>query len=403
MTAISLAPSGAAGEAALWRLVRAGMLIRLCLAVVLHFAVNESTFAPDQAVYHQGGAALARYWEGSTPEVPWIFRQVGRTGYFYVVGALYLAFGDYALIPKLVNAIVGTLCIGLVFGVARRTTGSAAAALRTARFVTFFPSLVLWSVLNIRDVWVAMFILVIGLETMRLQERVNVRSVVLAGSAVLALMQFRDYLFFAVVVPVLASFLIRSRGNLARNAVLGVVLAGLAVYVDTSVGSRRTVRSIDLETLSQLRAGTAVGDSAFDATADVSTPGRALAFLPKGLAYFLLAPFPWAIGNLRQLFTLPEMLFFYSLVPAMMRGVAHLVRHRLRDSVMILSITGAITLGYALGQGNQGTAYRHRAQVLPFYLAFGALGLEVRRVRGQRPAPAVGGRSGASEFHRRAP
>jgi hypothetical protein len=317
---------------------------------------------------------------------------VGRNGYFYVLGVLYYVFGAYPLIPKLVNAVIGAMCIGLVHGIARRVTGSETTALRAAQFVTFFPSLILWSVLNIRDIWVALFILVIGLESMRLQERINAGSIVLAGGAMLALMQFRDYLFFAVVVPVFLSFIIRSRGNLPRNAVLGLLLAGIAVYVDASVGSRTAIATIDLEELSHIRAGTAEGESAFDPNADISTPGRALAFLPIGLAYFLLGPFPWAISNLRQLFTLPEMLFFYALVPAIIRGIVYLARHRLRDSVMILSITGTITLGYALGQANQGTAYRHRAQVLPFYLAFGALGMETKRAKKQRHAQAVGAR-----------
>jgi hypothetical protein len=46
---------------------------------------------------------------------------------------------------------------------------------------------------------------------------------------------------------------------------------------------------------------------------------------------------------------------------------------------MALLITGGLTLGYALGEGNAGTAYRHRAQLLSFFLIFAAVGLESRR------------------------
>ncbi len=137
-----------------------------------------------------------------------------------------------------------------------------------------------------------------------------------------------------------------------------------------------------------------MGGSRFAPTADISTPGKAIAFLPVGLAFFLLAPFPWTISNLRQAITLPEMLFFYSLIPSIVRGVAHLIRHRLTKSLMVLLITAGLTLGYALGEANAGTAYRHRAQILAFYLIFAAVGVEARvRKKGiemaRAPSPAM--------------
>ena len=45
-------------------------------------------------------------------------------------------------------------------------------------------------------------------------------------------------------------------------------------------------------------------------------------------------------------------------------------------------MTMTVTFGYAIGQGNVGTLYRHKAQVIGFYYAFAAIGREQRR--GQR-------------------
>jgi hypothetical protein len=173
-----------------------------------------------------------------------------------------------------------------------------------------------------------------------------------------------------------------------RNAIVGMVLASVIIYADRAAGSNRSLRSLDLETLHEIRQGTAIGGSRFEPTADISTPAKAALFLPKGLAFFLLAPFPWTVGNLRQTLTVPEMLFFYTLLPAVAQGVVALVRHRLASSMMVLLITGGLTLGYALGEANAGTAYRHRAQVLPFYLMFASVGIERRRQR-RLPAPAA--------------
>jgi hypothetical protein len=49
--------------------------------------------------------------------------------------------------------------------------------------------------------------------------------------------------------------------------------------------------------------------------------------------------------------------------------------------MMVLLITAGLTFGYALAEANAGMAYRHRAQVLAFYLAFAAVGVESKRAR----------------------
>ena len=94
------------------------------------------------------------------------------------------------------------------------------------------------------------------------------------------------------------------------------------IYADRAGGQDRGLRLADLEALQEMRHYTAIGGSAYRSTVDISTPGRALAFLPKGLAFFLLAPYPWTIRNVRQLVTLPEMLFFYALIPSIIAGRA---------------------------------------------------------------------------------
>ncbi|HEX8184623.1 MAG TPA: hypothetical protein VF747_07720, partial [Blastocatellia bacterium] len=101
--------------------------------------------------------------------------------------------------------------------------------------------------------------------------------------------------------------------------------------------------------------------------------------LPIGVLYVLFAPFPWMINNLRQLITLPELIIWWALVPMMMRGYWHAIRHRLRESFVICVFILSLTLAYALYQSNAGTAYRHRAQLYVFFFIFIAIGLDLRR------------------------
>ena len=369
------------------RVVWNGMLLRILMAVVLHLLANDELFAPDQGTYHFYGAWLARYWAGDTLVYPQRLLQPGPTAYYYVVAVLYFLFGPFSFAPKLLNAVLGGLTVPLVHDLALRVTGDSASAARAATYTAYFPSLILWSVLNIRDAWVILLILIICREALALQERFSPRSLILLAAAVLAVTSFRDYIFFAVAGPAVVSFLVRNRRHLPRNVVLGMLLTGVVIYGDQVAGANRKLHSLDLEELQDLRHWNAMGaKSGFEAV-DISTPTRAALFLPVGLTYFLLAPFPWLISSFRQALTLPEMLFLYSIIPGIVRGIRLLIRERLSHALMVLLITAGLTFGYALGEGNVGTAYRHRAQVISFYLIFAAVGIE-ERTRRRLPAPA---------------
>jgi hypothetical protein len=361
------------------RLFLLGLGLRLGLALLLHLFVDEGVFAPDQGTYHFFSGWLARYWSGETLVFPPKLLNPGPKAYYYVVGAVYWALGEWSLLPKLLNAVVGALSVPLAYEVARSVSGRDDVAHRSALWAATFPSLVLWSSLNIRDAWIVLLIVLACREALRLQERWSLVSALTLGGSVLLLGQFRDYILFAVTMPILLSFVIKDRAHLVRNAVLGMLVAGVVIYADRAAGQERRLRFVDLEALQEMRHFTGVGGSRYDETVDISTPGRALAFLPKGLAFFLFAPYPWTIRNLRQAVTLPEMLCFYFLVPSMLRGARDLLRARAPGALMLLLITLSLTLGYALGEANAGAAYRHRAQILVFLLIFAAAGWEARR------------------------
>jgi hypothetical protein len=115
-------------------------------------------------------------------------------------------------------------------------------------------------------------------------------------------------------------------------------------------------------------------ESSFDQNVDISTPEKAAAFLPKALLYFWFSPFPWQLTSLLKMLSLPEVLLIYLLTPRIVRGIGYTIRHRLRDGFQVILLTTLLTVSYALGSGNVGTLFRHRAQALVFYLMFAAAG-----------------------------
>jgi len=363
--------------------MRTALVVRIVAVFVLHFFVTPFLLAPDEEAYDTRSAWLAKYWRGEVPvDVLSNFQGEGK-GYYYVVAATYLPFGQIPLLPKLLNAWIGSLAVLELFRLTRLIGGSEAAALRAARFMAFFPSPVLWSSLMIRDVWVQWLLLRLAREMAELKGRLIPSRVVSAGIMIWALTLFRSYLLYVVVGPFVLSFVVGRSKDLVRNVILGSIMAlGLVYFGARSADTGGKIQTFDLVELQRLRSWSSnanVAESGFASDADVSTVGGALSLLPIGLLYFFFAPFPWQFGSIRQTLAIPEAMFFYTLVPSIVAGALFLFRKRLSESIGVLLVTLTVTFGYAIGQGNVGTLYRHKGQVIGFYYAFAALGTELRR------------------------
>jgi Ca2+/Na+ antiporter len=68
------------------------------------------------------------------------------------------------------------------------------------------------------------------------------------------------------------------------------------------------------------------------------------------------------------------MLIWWAAFPLLVMGVYFTVKYRLRQALPILLFTTMLTLAYSVFQGNVGTAYRQRSQILVFYFIFVAVG-----------------------------
>lgn len=363
--------------------MRKAFLLRAVVAVLLTLFTDIGLFAPDEYTYSWRAAYHASYWRGEVVMSPLESMPGQPLGYYYLLAVLYLPFGENLFLGRLLNAWVGSRAVLEAIRVTRLLGGTESASLRAGRFLAYFPSQVLWSALVVRDVWVQWILLLMARQIIELRGRILLSRILGVVFLIWSLLQFRAYLLYAAVGPLVLSFIIGPGRDALRNLALGLVVVLGLVWVDAGQsGTEDKIQNFDLRELQRLRSWSSletVAGSGFASDADVSTLGGALSLLPVGLAYFFFAPFPWQWGSFRQALAIPETLWFYTLVPGIIAGFLHLLRHRFQDASGILLMTLSLTFGYAIGQGNVGTLYRHKAQVIAFYYAFAAIGDEARR------------------------
>jgi len=377
----------------------AAFAVRVAVAILIAYAAPDGYFALDDQRYSALGQELARHWagQGSYPE-----DIHGAIGYYLWNAAIFTLVGPVPLATTLLNGALGAGCCVLAWSLAR-SIGGEIAARYAALLTAFFPSLVLWSSLNLKDALAVAAILGCVRATQRLNARFRFGPLAAIALGLAILGELRGYLALAVAAALAVGIVVpRLSGRRAPISIAATLALGCLVMV--WVGPIEGLGDeASLESLDHTRRELAFGASAYQGDADISTPGTALSFLPIGLGYFLLAPAPWQVWNTRQLLTLPEMLAWYALLPQVVAGFLAALRRRFGAALPLASFALFGTLSYALVESNLGTAYRHRAQVLVLFLVFGAIGLAERKAAAKRRMLPDGASAASPESWERLP
>jgi len=358
------------------RIFALALALRIPALFFVHASVDPNVLAPDQIQYDKYSMLLLDYWEGRAA-FPSLLIPAGRTLYFGICASFYWLFGQSPIGPKLLNAAAGSLAAAFLYRIARHLDGSRRAARLAGALAALMPSLILWSVLQIRDALALLGLTLLFEAYTRFQKRPALGQALAAIFALWLVVELRDYLIYPLGAALLGGFLAGSGRRMeGRRALAAIALFALAVIGAGLSGYSQTfLQDMSLERLEQQRESLAYGGSAFGMEADISSPTGALAHLPLGLVYFLLGPFPWQIGSIRLVMALPEMLLWYALLPFVATGAASLWR---RQGLRLFALAGFLastTLMYSLVEGNLGTAFRHRAQLLVIFLLFAGEGL----------------------------
>jgi 4-amino-4-deoxy-L-arabinose transferase-like glycosyltransferase len=360
----------------------AALLVRVAVGVLIYYFNLQDFFGGDAFTYDYQGTIYLASWRGEGwREVQAFGASYHRNwGMGYVVAAIYGVLGRNMLAVQFFNAVVGAATAPVIFLCSRQIFQNVRVAKIATLAVAFFPSLVLWSSQGLKDGPIVFLLAVVMLATLRLGERFSTKYLFVMLFALYGLLCFRFYIFYMTVAAVGGAFVIGMRPVSSRSLARQVVIV-LAMGIGlTYMGVLRTADAQfevygDLDAVQRSRADLVrSANSGFGQDVDVSTASGALSAVPLGMAYLLFAPFPWQLASLRQSITLPEMLAWWAAFPLLVMGIWFTIKYRLRQALPILLFTTMLTLAYSIFQGNVGTAYRQRSQILVFYFIFAAVG-----------------------------
>jgi hypothetical protein len=371
---------------------------RVVVAVAAYLLTDRYTI-PDEALYMALGRAVVH---GVPPDQwypgygQWLYDQVGAFSRPLVL--LFRVFGPERLVGAFFSAVVGAAVAGVTVAIGLRFLRPAFALLAGV-VVALTPSQVLLSSVVLREahIWLALALVGVGaLHMARPAWRPLAVGVAVAAGGLLALGFLRDQTMLAAAWALALALLISPRRLWIPRMAAGLAVVLVVPLIGGAGLGGAGLVAHNADTLAQTRAKLGVGaNSAFGgatpppragATAGGPSPSNRavsdaasqedgvrsdLAHLPAGVVNVTLRPFPWESSpSLSLALARIETLEWYALCGL---GVVVSVRRRLARRAMQYPI---VLLGLLVGlaavtQGNLGTAFRHRGQLL-WVLALGA-------------------------------
>jgi hypothetical protein len=375
----------------LLRLFVGALLVRVLVGTIISVMDFHAFFGGDALTYDFFGHAMLKGWQGDKYYETYANLFIGVAGssawgLLYLIAAIYALIGRNMLAVQFFNAVLGAATAPIIFLCARHIFKNLKVGQVAGYFVAFYPSLVLWSSQGLKDGPIVFFLALSILATLRLGEKYSLKYLAVLCFSLTALLSLRFYIFYMMVVAIGGAFLVGMRPATARSLarqfaiIVGVGLALTYMGVLRSANVQLEAYA-NLERIQVSRADQATANTGFAKDVDVSTTSGALSAIPMGATYLLFAPFPWQLASLRQSITLPEMIIWWASFPLLVLGLWFTVKHRLRQSLPILLFTAMLTLAYSIFQGNVGTAYRQRSQLLVFYFIFVSVGYVLLKER----------------------
>lgn len=360
--------------------------VRAVTAIAIYVVAGGTLFL-DDATYFEDATRLAESGSAGFADDRRYLAAVGA--FLYPLSFAYKVLPDTPLVGQVFVALLGAGVAAIATRLALEALGPGWAALAGAA-VAIMPSQVLWGSLVLKDpfVWFLAASMALALAIVS-SARGPASLVVLAALAVpLVALGFsrQTTMLLAAWALAMVGWVGRRDGRFVRLGIALTVALLAPIAAGEGPGGSNVLVS-GASAVSEIR--TRGAEEAKTAVVDPSTAPQEgatddLLHIPRGLSVILLEPYPWQeLHSFGQRLALAENLVWWPLILLALIGLVDLRRHA-RVLAFPLLVGGGLTLLYALSEGNFGTAFRHRGElvwIVCLFAVFGARRLHARWAR----------------------
>lgn len=315
----------------------------------------------------------------------------GFSGFIYVLALFFKSFGYSPVSSRFINCLLGAWTGILVYFTLKNIFDERSAKLAGV-LAAFWPSLVLWSITNLKETSVTLLFCLMLFFLTKLQITRKARYLGFVLLAISSIGFIRSYSYgmefviiaSGIVVSYIVYLQICGMPVKKRTAVLMslFVIACFFIFfgrgkINSSMesASQKMISRHKLIILSEKGKCYKLMPYQYYVMPEKINGSLAMAVFARGWFHLMLEPVPWRIQSIGMMAVFPQMLLWYFLIPFAVFGAVILAKSRLKESVALIAyffITASIL---AVTEGNIGTVFRHRDITTPFFLMFASAGL----------------------------
>lgn len=306
-----------------------------------------------------------------------IFQYIGLGSQLYgwFVSIIYSITDSDRFVAQWFNVILSILAIKYLYLTAVMLT-SRKVALLIAWIFAFWPTYILFSTILLRESWVIFCLVAAVFHLVKWQVGEATKNLVYCSLYLALGMAFHSGLILGLVsLPLIIALTRKNKkrpfGSGRKGIELVFSIACLVVALSFGIGAQKFSRSTDLSasTIFERQSKSARDRTAYLSDVEGTSYLKLVAQTPLRIGYFLLKPFPWDIQIFLDLIGFVDATIFLFLCYIIYKRIRR--KSIERNEYMILVLGLLITITLAAATSNYGTAVRHRAKVLPFFLLLG--------------------------------
>ena len=332
-------------------------------------------------------------WELATDGECWNDARTGSYMYSWIASCVYQVVGRSPLALQMLNAFAGSMIVLVAMKAVRIVTPGERVDLSVGWVLTFYPSLVLYSAITMREVAITLPLSLAAYFLVKWERSGKYRYAVWSlFSMLLSQLSHAGMISGTVSIGVLILhrsifFHWKRLGNVRFAVADATAAVGSLVVIGLGIGAALVMSSggYGLEKLgliaqdevvsgiADLQARAARGRAAY---LESSQPGSAVQIalqLPVRALLFIGSPFIWQVRALADVVAFLDGAFLLLVTTALLIQIRR-GAWRFRSYLMLLIVAGAITIAFAIATSNYGAAFRHRAKLVPTVMVLYAIG-----------------------------
>lgn len=291
-----------------------------------------------------------------------------------IISIFYTIFGESSMMAKSISVALGTASVYIIHRICIKIWNTKF-AFRAAWLAALFPSLILYSAITLREVYVVFFLLIslIGIVNFIKKKsffsffQILISFYILSffhGPAILGGFVFLIYL----IIPIIKEQFIKLK-NMRLNIfsiILIIILAvPIALFMSNNIKIPYIGHFVEITNLNYLISKANIG---FNGTASypswlvIENNFEIFLKILGKILYFLYSPFVWDIKSSFHLIGFLDGVFYLVLTIYMIKNFGDIWKNPITRIFFLMFVCYLIV--YGLGIGNFGTALRHRSKFI---------------------------------------